>query len=309
MVLFVIAVVGLALGLGGLVVALTRTRSSSRVFVHRPDVVNAAVISTAVLVLGAIIAITIPAGATVFLLMIFLLGVGLSTSFRRERLGLNDYAFVQSGRSLVATWHDPRGAEYLASRWTTVVKTGVGFQAVAFAADSPLKVISQDGVEIRVDLSLAYRITPNYTERILPDGRIDPTSTLSYALWRSGNYEGVRDGMAKPALAMAAREVFGQYPALAAVSTDREAIRVAIANLLGQRLPPQGLTLLGVNLGGTFADEAMQKAWLEKALIEIDPALSLAKLEEMRIGSVAMAGTVVVPGSTDLHLTLPLPQT
>jgi hypothetical protein len=172
-----------------------------------------------------------------------------------------------------------------------------------------------DGIELKIDLGLAYFIVPTVPPVVLVGGQTEPTAAQLveqerlrlYALWRLGDASKVADGTAKPQLAQATRRVVGQVTAITAVSSGREAIRVAVLNLLAATLPSQGLSPIGLTLGGVVADEAVRQGWIEGALKSIDPAFSAPKLEQMRIAALSGAGTIVVPGNSTLHVNVPGP--
>jgi hypothetical protein len=256
--------------------------------------------------------VRIPGGAWISLLCLGGFLVWLFTQVTFGTLNLKEYAFVMSGTSLLDTWHHDEGARYVALKSTRIIRSTLGFQAAVFPPSEPIIAISGDGIELKVDLALAYFIVPNVPAIVLNEGQTatqqqirDYTEALLFALWRIGDASKVVELMAKPNLAQATRQIVGQYDAIAAVSSSREAIRVAILTRLSQTLPPQGLNPVGLTLGGVYADPAIQQGWVEQALMTIDPAFSVHKLEEMRINAITGAGTIVVPGNTALHVSLP----
>jgi hypothetical protein len=257
--------------------------------------------------------VKIPGGAWVSLLCLGGFLVWLFTQVTFGALGLREYAFVMSGTSLLDIWHHDEGARYVALKSTKIIRSTLGFQAAGFPANDPVTAISGDGIELKIEIGLAYFIVPVIPDIELAEGQTEPTEEQLVAqelrrlraLWRIGDASRVVDTMAKPQLAQATRQIVGQYDAIAAVSSSREAIRVAILTRLSQTLPPQGLNPVGLTLGGVFADADVQKGWVEQALMTIDPAFSRHKLEEMRINAITGAGTVVVPGNTALHVSLP----
>jgi regulator of protease activity HflC (stomatin/prohibitin superfamily) len=304
-----LALMGLVVGVVGLAIMLTMSRQRSRTFWLASDMITIVLAVAAVLVIGVVVAATVPGGPIVFALLLFVVAIGLKVGVRYETLALKEYAFVQSGRTLIDTWHHDRGASFIALKSTKIVKSTLGFQGAAFPASEPVRVISKDGIEIWVDLGLGYMINPDVnddkTEQQLADEWAARNFRGAFELWRMGAAEGVRDTLVKPQLGQAARKIFGQYPALEAVSHMRDQVRKDIMKELRETLPPQGINPLGVTLGGAFPDPDISKAWMELALMNIDPAFSQHKLEEMRISSVSQAGAIVIPADTALHVTLP----
>jgi hypothetical protein len=309
-----------ALGAGavvlvGALVAIVATRKVTqvRVFWLARDAEAIILMFAAALMLGLFALVAVPGGIWVALLVLFGLAAWLNTQVVHGTLNLNEYAFVLAGTSLVATWHHPDGARYFALKATKIVKTTLGFQAVAFKPDDPVTAVSIDGIELKVDLTLAYFIRPVVPDIVLQEGQVEPTAEQLadyeqerlFKLWRLGDASKIVDQMAKPQLAQATRHVLGQFGAMAAVSSGREVVRAQILEHLVVTLPPQGLLPVGLTLGGVVADAAVRDAWVEQARIVIDPALSPHKLEEMRIAAVAQANTVIVPGNTPLFVALP----
>jgi hypothetical protein len=312
--MFVVALglLGLAVGVGGLIFSLVKARRTTQVFWHKPDLAVILVTAAAVTMVAVVIAAVVPGGIALFAVIMGIGAIALKSSLQFGNLALKEYAFVESGRSLVDVWHDERGSSYVALKSTKVTKSSLGFQAAVFAPKEPIRVISRDGIEIWVDLGLAYFIKPAPEADAERDARLArrewrPSDKFpgSWELWRLGPSDSVRDNTVKPQVAQAVRRIFGQHLALPAVSIEREMIRTEIFDLLKESLPLQNVLPLGLTLGGTFAEPELQKAWMQRALINIDPALSSHKLEEMRIQSVSQAGTIVVPGDMALHLSLP----
>jgi regulator of protease activity HflC (stomatin/prohibitin superfamily) len=271
-----LALVGLTMGLIGLVVALAHTMETGNAKIFKPDLASIIGVAIAALVLIGAIAL-------------------LATSVKTHVLGLAEYAFVQSGKTLRQVFHNPAGMTLYTLKSTNVVKSSTGFQAALLVGDGAVSLTTRDGVPLTVELVLAYKIEPN----------VDDPNKLSYGLWRLGSAETVRDVMATPQVGQAARMIIGNYDALPAVSTHREEIRAAIFKRLNEVLPPQGLKPLGLTMLKTEPHESIKEAWIERAKIEIDPALSSHKLEEQRIGSVAGANAIFIPANTALHVSLP----
>jgi hypothetical protein len=312
MVVVALGLLGLAVGVGGLIFSLVKARRATQVFWHKPDLAVILVSAAAVTMVAVVVAALIPGGIALFAVIMGIGAIALRSSLQYGNLALKEYAFVESGRSLVDVWHDERGSSYVALKSTKVTKSSLGFQAAMFTLKEPIRAISRDGIEIWVEITLAYFIRPTPEDDAEREARIArrewrPSDKFpgSWELWRLGGGEGVRDNTVKPQLAQAARRVFGQHFALPSVTTEREMIRNEIFELLQGSLPTQSVLPLGLTLGGAFAEPEIQKAWMQRALIAIDPALSSHKLEEMRIQSVSQAGTIVVPGDMALHLSLP----
>jgi hypothetical protein len=312
MVVVALGLLGLAVGVGGLIFSLVKARRTTRVFWHKPDLAVILVSAAAVTMIAVVIAVVVPGGIALFAVIMGLGAIALKSQLVFGNLALKEYAFVESGRSLIDVWHDERGSSYVALKSTKVTKSSLGFQAAMFGAKERIRAVSRDGIEIWVEITLAYFIRPTPEEEAEREARIARREWRasdkypgSRELWRLGAGESVRDNTVKPQVAQAVRRVFGEHFALPAVSTEREMIRIEIFTLLQALLPASSVLPIGLTLGDTVAEPELQKAWMQRALIEIDPALSSHKLEEMRINSVSQAGTIVVPGDTALHLSLP----
>ena len=258
---------------GGIVVSLFTLLVAAAIWVFRPDLQ----IATSALIL---LVLSSP-----------------FTFYRHESLGDAELIFFSAGgKAMVRSYRGEAGVWFL--RGVPYELISVGFQALQVKPEE-FETYSRDGLKLRLEVGVAYMVAPEISGNLH-----DPAVVRQ--LWKMKSAEFVKTMMATPQAKMVLREVIGQHPALAIMTTHRECVRTQIQQRIGELYANTKLKVINVSLGQVHLDPDFYKQFVDALAHRltndvVGPSLSPQILEQGRFGALEKAAVIYVPSGLPHH--------